>query len=1078
MGAGGPGSKPERSILSFFDRSTSAPSSIKQIATSPSEEYHDDNHASFSASPTKVGFKQSCLSFDVLDPSKAGSYISSMAAASKDDDRRVGGFMKELPKLTGRAPYEDLMTGMIMRSSKLPSLNKLNLHHAELDMDMLANVKMVHEFLNTFGTPLGLTKDSGEWITFDLLLSMIRNPRIDDRLLDLNCKMIMAAYEEGQTPKINRFNFPYFLAVGPESLEEQKEAKKNKHSAVSRKKTTPLGRLGTIEYSVYTIADRIEALVKALHDITSSDRFHRFMRDEVEENITTLKRQKRKRAEVRKELETQTHDLESEMKAIEREAAELEIKRQTILTSERENGLAEDDAGTARITAASRLQRLAQAKDARSKANELLSQQKSLANDLKAKESAWESKKEELEDISLDDSEVQKDHNVPLTQLRGGQVVNTDDKLRVICLGSDRWGRKYWLWKEFGGVIIEDRAQVGPKTETLALAPKDDTGTKQNEPRQDVDTSMEDESAAIKDENVVSPAEDLVNDVTQRMRTMAEPELAGDKFRAIRDNRMSINNLLSEQSPTEEKSLTPPQQQPVEVAPEKDLLDYGQIQTWSLVSTAKELASITRALNGKGARERILKASLQTMRKEIEASFDQIKTWAGHEHACKNDQVVSVMGAVGQPLSETDLMLLKKKRGRKSRQELADIAATQKELAAAEVDKSMDVDRANSEDPSSANLDIDMEEDGSDHEQLQNTEDGDEVMQADKDDITEGFLAAIRDPDSGPLPSEYLRSIVQAAEEKLKELSRSICGGDSDAISTAIQELQDVDEGRSDDRLPATVRALDYCLTAMDESLQDAEDQETQDDSKAYEPSDSATGDKEQQGDLVMDSTDTGASEVTTNRLSLSIPVSVDPRLLTWLRTCRIDSMLKNVKTFGTLHVWLDECIAAVESVVYEADDDDGEDEEMDGVRKKKQEGGEADEDENEEHEGEDEDEDENDHEEDEGEDAHDEKAQEDDQEDDGEEDEEEEHHGRQRKARHESRLRVTTIRGRALRARSNRPVSYKYEFKEADEGEEEVDDEDEDGVDGEEEKEKEDEVEDEVEGIATRLRRSKRTKH
>jgi hypothetical protein len=86
------------------------------------------------------------------------------------DDRRFGGIMKELPKLTGRAPYEDLMTGLLLRSSKLPALNKLDLHNAELDMDMLADVKMVHEFLNTFGTPLGLTKDSGEWITFGKIL--------------------------------------------------------------------------------------------------------------------------------------------------------------------------------------------------------------------------------------------------------------------------------------------------------------------------------------------------------------------------------------------------------------------------------------------------------------------------------------------------------------------------------------------------------------------------------------------------------------------------------------------------------------------------------------------------------------------------------------------------------------------------------------------------------------------------------------------------------------------------------------------------------------------------------------------
>jgi hypothetical protein len=102
--------------------------------------------------------------FDVLEPS--ASYFANMMAASKEDDQRFGILMKEMPKLTGRAPYEDLMAGMLVRSTRLPTLHKLNMENSEINMDMLADVKMVHEFLNTFGTPLGLTKVSGEWIAF------------------------------------------------------------------------------------------------------------------------------------------------------------------------------------------------------------------------------------------------------------------------------------------------------------------------------------------------------------------------------------------------------------------------------------------------------------------------------------------------------------------------------------------------------------------------------------------------------------------------------------------------------------------------------------------------------------------------------------------------------------------------------------------------------------------------------------------------------------------------------------------------------------------------------------------------
>ncbi|KAF9995058.1 hypothetical protein BGZ79_000155 [Entomortierella chlamydospora] len=1068
----GSGIKTERSILSFFDRSASTPSS-KPTGTGQGEENRNDSSASSTAS-LKSSFKQSCLSFDVLDPSKAGDYLNSMAAASREDDKRFGGFVRELPKLTGRAPYEDLLSGMLLRSSKLPNLTKLNLHHPDLDMDMLADVKMVHEFLNTFGTPLGLTKDSGEWITFDLLLSMIRNPRIDSRLLELNCKMVMAAYDEEQSPKINQYNFPYFLAVGPEArstLEERKDEKKNRYSGSSRKKPAPMNRLGAIEYSVYTIADRIEALVKALHDITSSDRFHRFMRDEVEENITALKRQKRKRAEVRKELETQTHDLEREMKAIEREAAELETKRQAILTSERESGLAEEESGATRITAASRLQRLAQSKDARSKANELLNQQKMLANDLKAKESAWESKKEELEEISLDDTVVQKDHNVPLTQLRGGHVVNADEKLRVICLGSDRWGRKYWFWKEFGGVIVEDRAQVDPKA----------TGDTQK--LDDSNKDKKSEGMVATTDNRSETIDESLNDVTRRLKTMAQPELAGDKFQVTRD-RMSISNLLSDDGPSHESQLAAPQMprlEPAKPVPEKDLLDYGPIQTWSLISTSKELASVSRALNAKGIRERVLKASLMAMRKEIEASFCRIKAWAGNEYAVKNEHTVSVMGTVGQPLSEEDLMLLKKKRGRKSKQELADIAATQIELASAGDDSQiMDLDYVRSSDRSPTSgiahpQDVEMEYDGSDHEQEYTHEGNDMILE--KDEVTDGFMATVRDSDSGPLPSEFLESIICAAEEKLKDISRAICNGDANAIPVAIKGVLP-QEGQDDCQLLRTVRVLEHCLYLMDGPILDVDDQDNHDDPKVQDTLGNSTiNPKPHIGidtDVAMDDEAVKPLMIAPGKLSITIPVSINPKLLSWLKTCRIDVILKDVKTFGALHAWLDECIDAVETVVYDTDEDDDNEEGLNGIGKKKNEYYEAEEDENEEDDDEGEDDDENDHEDEEGEDASDDKNHGGGHEGDEGGDRDKGRRGRQRKTCKETQLRTTTVRGRALRARSNMPVSYKYDLRNDDN--EDNDDEEEDNDDAEEEEHKQEENEEE--GIAFRLRRLAKHAH
>ena len=905
-----------------------------------------------------------------------------MAAASVEEEKRFGSLLKELPKLTGRAPYEDLLDGLIMRSSKLPSINKLDLHRQDLDMDMLADVKMVHEFINTFGSPLGLTKDSGEWITYgrrlptghpnyglvycftsvqllcvlnltsvfyifsfdiDALLGMIRNPRVDNRLLDLNCKMITAAYDEEKSPAINNFNFPYFLAVGPATLEDKKEEKKSKLSSVSAKrKVVPQVRLATTEYSVFTVSDRIEALVKALHDITSSDRFHRFMRNEVEENITSLKRHKRKRAEVRKELETQTHDLEREMRTIEYEAAQLETQRQAILTTERENTNPEEEVAGNRITSSSRLQRLAHAKDARNKANDLLNQQKALANDLKIKESAWEIKKEELDNISLDDNELQKEHNVPLSQLRGGQAVNGDEKLRVICLGNDRWGRKYWFWRQFGGIIVEDRKQLGPKIE----------GTVD---KSDEAATSEDSKPHLEDGNDATMA-----DVTERMKSMAEPELTGQKTQSIKEV-MSINNLLSSGTPPADESS--PFTEPEKPAPPKDLLDYGQTHIWGVISTSKELASLIRALNSKGIREKYLKASLVTMRKEIEASFKSVPTWIGREVVVRHDKSKTAEATVGQLLNEHDLMVLKKKRGRKSRQEMADIAATEMVLATNEDRHGMDFDMPTGADSNTGGQDEAMDEGRLDVHEM------DESIPEEDESSLASFLRVVRDEGSGPTRSEYYNSLVQAAEERLHELSKTICDTEDNVILKAIHESL---EQTQESRLCASVRVLQQCLLAMDQP----EEKEVVETLPATVESDPAST----TDDAAMELDVTEEVSSVADRLSpvlCSVPVIVNAGLLTWLRACHIETMLKSVRTYGALHAWLDDCLTVIANKVDEPEDDDDEEEEENrSDREKEQEEDDADQDEQDEEDVDEEEDDEQDNDDDEAEEAGGHKAQ------------------------------------------------------------------------------------------------------
>lgn len=860
----------------------------------------------------------------------------------------------------------------------------------------------------------------------DLLLSMIRSPRIDSRLVDLSCKMVMAAYEEDESPEITQYNFPYFLAAGPEAVvarKERKDIKKNKWAmtTASKKRIPPMNRLGAIEYSVYTVADRIEAMVKALHDITSSPRFHRFMREEVEENIASLKRHKRKRTEARKEIETLTHDLERDMKAIEHEAAELEKQRQEILSSEREGGQVEEENEGGRTL--SRQQRLAQAKDARNKANDLLNQQKALAQDLKTKESLWESKKEELDNIVLDDTEIQKDHNVPLTQLRGGHPVNGDENLRVVCLGSDRWGRKYWFWKEFGGIIIEDREQVGPdlSKDSTSISTPTETATPATTASEEQDAgATADDAEAKPDTN----AEDTsMHDVTQLMKTMAEPDLAGEKFRSTKDA-MSIDNLLTGNQTPEATSPAAFGQTisvPLMALPEKDILDYGPIQTWSLISTSKELASLTRALNGKGLRERVLKASLMTMRKQIEVSFDLIKTWAGREYAGKNEQLVSILGAVGQPLNEQDFQQLLKKRGRKSRQELADIAATQHEhdlATAGGEDKVMEVDGDVGSPDESSHMDVDMTEQHSDEDDHKATEDKDKE-QDDKDDAEDaaknGFMTLVAPSDSGLTTVEYFENVVRIAEEKIRDLSGAICDGDKDAISNAVRVLQSTMDDDQDSHVLATVKVLENCLEAMDEpesAEEDAQGIEGQEEGEKTYSSELKEGEKdapmeqdESKASPTTATTSTATAEKGTPLFSISVPVNAG--LLNWLKNYHIDTMLKEVRTFGALHAWVDACIRLVTNVVYDADENEEDEEDLDGRREK-----DHDADDGEDHDQEDEDdgeeeEDEQDHEDDEGEDAGDDKGDDDGRQDEEDDDDNHDRRSRQRKPRQQVSERV-----------------------------------------------------------------------
>ncbi|KAG0017684.1 hypothetical protein BGZ82_000682, partial [Podila clonocystis] len=599
----------------------------------------------------------------------------------------------------------------------------------------------------------------------------------------------------------------------------------------------------------------------------------------------------------------------------------------------------------------------------------------------------------------------------------------------------------YWYWKDFGGVLVEDRGQVGPKVDKPEAKEEfKPTAPHTREDQKEDATATEDhkeETMEVEEPTTEEPSkdDDSITDVTRRMETMASPELSGGVAKEEKeeakstDSRMSISNLLSD-DPSDD---VPQEVKPV--VPERDYLDYGAVQTWSLISTTKELASLTRALNGKGVRERVLKASLITMRKEIEESLPRIKEWAGNRYESKFEHL-SELGAMGQLLTLTELQLLKKKRGRKSKQELADIAATE-ELVAANEAKAMDMNTTLQDDhdqdhdmdePVSESKEPDHETDHEDREQ-HDLESHEEVQAMEEARVKEEELIVeeMYGEETGPTGAEYLDTIMDAAKSKLLDLSRIICGGDENVILNAVQTRPDQSP---QEHLTAIVAVLEKCLDAMD--MQGEDGIEVAEDVKDAK--------EETEEDMAMDTEDAKSVEEVEAEVDVeavapddNMPVSVSPRLLWWLQTCKIDEMLTRVQSFGALHAWLDECCLAITNFVDDGEGEDGEEHSSDVEGKHEEEDEESENSDHHEHEeddDEDEDDDKDDHDDEEREQAGDEKAQDEGHSEGQQSEDDNLGRDRHRKPRKQSKL-AYSVGGRSLRSRGAVPVSYKDEEEE-----------------------------------------------
>ncbi|KAK9762990.1 hypothetical protein K7432_010731 [Basidiobolus ranarum] len=362
---------------------------------------------------------------------------------------------------------DDLDPILLLHSTPLPKFEELNIPNdgLHLMMDEWAQLMMAHDFFCKFSSDVLNMKT--EDYSYKILEDLICNTAtINKDGLRLICNLIEFIESEEdyqdslQLPSVNPVNFQWYIG---EILPEKSNA------------------FATTEFPNILPRDRLRALSYLIDLAMDTDQFSQYLHTGVDERMSQLRREKRERTDIRRQLENQIADLTRNIQAIEKCVTDTqeELKRLARVRSsddEGDEGVDNEspsvsfDEGTYEVPEKQEKQKQ---HDKRTPRQKILAEEMSrkklvatlkgkctkLAKDSEKLTRQRENKRKSISDLSTKDLSYQSQVESISSKYRGGIVPSRGidpTSQEILLIGYDRYARAYWHWKPIGGILIEE----------------------------------------------------------------------------------------------------------------------------------------------------------------------------------------------------------------------------------------------------------------------------------------------------------------------------------------------------------------------------------------------------------------------------------------------------------------------------------------------------------------------------------------------------------------------------------------------------------------------------------------------
>ncbi|KAK9711749.1 hypothetical protein K7432_007612 [Basidiobolus ranarum] len=391
-----------------------------------------------------------------------------------------------IPKLTPIS--DDLDPILVPFSLPLPKFKEIRIPDDDLrlTMDEWAQLMVVHDFFYKFSSDILKSED----YTYDILEDLVCNTTTINRDgIQFICNLIeFVELEEHnqdapELPPVTPVNFQWYIS---EILPDKANI------------------FATTEFPAIPPKDRLRALNYLIDLAMDTDQFSQYLHTGVDERILQLKKEKRERADTRRQLETQISDLTRNIQLAEKSVvdAEEEMKRLArSRTSDEESGddgEEKDSEGGNEVQSNSHDEEISEVQERQKSPDERTSRQKMLAEEKSRKKlmatlkgkctklikdvekmvRQRENKRKAITDLNTKDLAHQSLVESVASKYRGGVIPSrgtAPTSQEILLVGYDRYARAYWHWKPIGGIIIEEH-QYSEKPE------KPDLSTITNDP--------------------------------------------------------------------------------------------------------------------------------------------------------------------------------------------------------------------------------------------------------------------------------------------------------------------------------------------------------------------------------------------------------------------------------------------------------------------------------------------------------------------------------------------------------------------------------------------------------------------